>query len=54
MSFRRIFPQKGRIEFDGGLSNEYDKQLIEDNESPDCANVLFDQGSVAKGLDSLN
>ena len=56
MSFRRIFPQKGRIEFDGGLSNEYDKQLIEDNESPDCANVLFDQGSVATrlGFSKLN
>jgi hypothetical protein len=50
MTFRKIFPSKGRIEFDGGLSNEYDKQLIEDNESPDCANVLFDQGSVVTRL----
>ena len=56
MSFKRIFPARGRIEFDGGLNNQHDKQLIEDNESPDCANVLFDRGSVATrlGIAKLN
>ncbi len=56
MSFRRIFPEKGRILFDGGKNNQYDKQLIEDNQSPDCANVIFDNGSVAtrEGFQKLN
>ena len=37
----------GRIYFDGGLNNKFDKNLIPDNESPDCQNVIFDDGAVA-------
>jgi hypothetical protein len=44
--FRRIYPGKGRLLFDGGKNSKYDRSLIEDNESPDCANVVFTNGSV--------
>ncbi len=44
--FRRVFPNKEALLFDGGLDNKYSKALIPNNESPDCANVIFDDGSV--------
>jgi hypothetical protein len=31
---------------DGGLNNKFDRAMIPDNESADCLNVIFDQGSV--------
>ncbi len=43
----RRYPQKGRLAFDGGLSTKYERTLILDNESPDCANVVFSDGAVA-------
>lgn len=47
MSFRRIYPpDEGKIIFDGGKNNKYNKSIIEDNESPDCLNVVFDDGGV--------
>lgn len=46
--YRRIYPSDVEsIVFDGGMNNKFDKALIEDNESPDCANVVFYNGSVA-------
>lgn len=54
--FNRRYPPNGRIMFDGGLSNKYEKSIIPDNESPDCANVIFTNGSVETrgGTDLLN
>lgn len=43
---RRIYPEKGSILFDGGLNTKFEKSIIEDNESPDCANVVFTNGAV--------
>ncbi len=44
--FRRKYPGPGKIVFDGGKNNKFEKSIIEDNESPDCLNVEFDAGSV--------
>lgn len=45
--FRVIYPSKsGKVLFDGGLNNKYERSIIEDNESPDCLNVVFGAGSV--------
>ena len=49
MSFRdrrRIYPSQGRITLDGGLNTKFEQSLIEDNESPECANVVFGDGAV--------
>jgi hypothetical protein len=43
---RRIYPEKGAVLFDGGLNTKFEKSIIEDNESPDCANVVFTNGAV--------
>jgi hypothetical protein len=45
-NFRRIYPEKGTILFDGGLNNKFERSIIEDNESPDCQNVIFNNGAV--------
>lgn len=37
--FRKIYEIQA---FDGGLNNKYEPTIIEDNDSPDCANVVFD------------
>lgn len=42
----RIYPPRNRVVFDGGLNNKFERSVIEDNESPDCANVIFNEGSV--------
>lgn len=54
--FRRIYPKTGYILFDGGKNSKFEKALIEDNESPDCANVIFENGSVGTrgGTSKLN
>lgn len=44
--FRRIYPPQEAIVFDGGLDNKFDRALLPDNESPDCLNVHFFNGSV--------
>ena len=52
----RIYPTRDRVYFDGGKNNKFDRALIQDNESPDCENVIFDQGSVETrgGTSKLN
>lgn len=40
------FPAKGRQLFDGGKNNKFERSIIEDNESPDCAGVMFTNGAV--------
>lgn len=44
---RKLYPPKERLLFDGGLNNKYERSLIQDNESPDCLNVLFSDGAVS-------
>lgn len=43
---RRIYPSTGALVFDGGLNTKYERSLLPDNESPDCANVIFNNGAV--------
>lgn len=53
-SFRRKYELKN---FDGGLNNKYDPRQIEDDQSPDLLNVVFDDyGSIEtrKGSKPLN
>lgn len=52
--FRKIYEINA---FDGGLNNKYEPTIIPDNDSPDCANVVFDDlGGVATrgGSSKLN
>lgn len=53
--FRRIYPADGprKILFDGGMNNKFEKSLIPDDESPDCLNVVFENGSVGTRGGSL-
>lgn len=44
--FKKVFPPRGRNHFDGGKNSKYERSLILDNESPDCLNVVFDDGAV--------
>jgi hypothetical protein len=32
--------------FDGGLNTKFERSIIDDNESPDCLNVVFEDGAV--------
>lgn len=41
-----VYPPKGRVTFDGGKNNKYERSLIPDNESPECFNVVFTNGAV--------
>lgn len=43
---RVISPPKGRYLFDGGLNTKFEKTIIDDNESPDCLNVVFSNRAV--------
>lgn len=43
---KSVFPVSGRQLFDGGLNNKYQRSIIDDNESPVCQNVVFDNGGV--------
>lgn len=45
-----LYPKNERQGLDGGLNNRFEKHLIADNESPDCANVIFDNGAVETRL----
>lgn len=53
---RKVYPAGGHIVFDGGKNSKFERALIPDNESPDCANVIFDAGSVEtrQGYSKLN
>lgn len=44
--FNVMYPPRSKLTFDGGLNTKFEKSLIEDNESPDCRNVVFGAGSV--------
>jgi len=54
--FNIIYPPSERIGFDGGMNSKFDRALLLDNESPDCKNVVFGNGSVETrgGTDKLN
>lgn len=41
-----IFPSDKRIELDGGINTKFERSIILDNESPSCANVVFENGAV--------
>lgn len=41
-----LYPDKGRIELVGGLNTKIDRHEIDDDESPDCQNVVFGDGTV--------
>ena len=34
--FDIVYPPKGKLTFDGGLSTKYERSIIPDNESPNC------------------
>lgn len=55
-AFRRIYPPSGRQLLDGGKNNKFERSIIQDNESPDCLNVVFSNGSVGtrEGITKLN
>lgn len=55
-NYNRIYPAGGRIQFDGGKNNKFEKSIILDNESPDCQNVVFSNGAVETrlGITKLN
>lgn len=56
-NFEVKYPSNGKqITFDGGMNNKFSKQLLEDNQSPDCMNVVFGDRSVETrgGTDKLN
>jgi hypothetical protein len=56
--FRRIYPDIGtkKILLDGGLNNKFEKSLLQDNESPDVLNCVFENGSAGTrgGTSKLN
>lgn len=51
-----IYPPRGVQLLDGGLNTKFEPSIIGDNESPDCANVVFTNGSVGTrgGVSKLN
>jgi hypothetical protein len=53
---RKIYPEKDRLTFDGGLNTKYERSIIQDAESPDCLNVTFNNGAVQTryGFSKLN
>ena len=55
-TYNRIYPAGGRVQFDGGQNNKFEKSIILDNESPDCQNVVFSNGAVETrlGIAKLN
>ena len=44
--FQHMYPPNGRINLDGGMNNKFARTEILDSESPDCLNVIYDEGSV--------
>jgi hypothetical protein len=54
--FQRVYPEGGRLLLDGGKNSKFERSIIEDNESPDCANVVFTNGAVEtrQGVAKLN
>ncbi len=56
MTFSIVYPPGGRLNLDGGKNSKYERSIIADNESPDCANVVFSNGAVetVAGTNKLN
>lgn len=54
--YQITYPNRSRLSFDGGLNNKYERALIQDNESADCLNVIYDDGAVETrgGSDRFN
>jgi len=56
--FTKIYPNigDGIITLDGGLNSRFPVSTIQDNESPDCQNVVFEDGTVStrEGTSKLN
>ena len=48
--FRRLFSMK---RFDGGLNNKFEPSIIDDNESPDCQNVVYDDLGAVQTRDGF-
>ena len=44
--FRLVYPGANRVMHDGGKNNKFERSIIADEESPDCANVRFKNGGV--------
>lgn len=44
--FDVVYPNSGRISLVGGQNSKFDRHEIEDDESPDCMNVIFTDKSV--------
>lgn len=55
-NYHILYPAKERQNFDGGLNDKFEKHLIQDNESPSCQNVIFENGAVETrpGTSKLN
>ncbi|MES1987184.1 MAG: hypothetical protein V4440_03985 [Pseudomonadota bacterium] len=51
-----IFPSSGKQLLDGGKNNKFERSIIDDRESPDCQNVMFNNGAVStrNGIGKLN
>jgi hypothetical protein len=51
-----LYPATGKVLLDGGKNNKFERSIIGDNESPDCANVVFSNGAVGTrpGFSKLN
>ncbi len=45
-----VFPPKERQVFSGGQNSKFPRSVIANNESPDCANVIFSNGAVETRL----
>ena len=44
--FNRRYPARDRVYIDSGLNSKHPKALVQDSESPDCLNVVFEDGAV--------
>jgi hypothetical protein len=55
-SYKRLFPSQEYLTFDGGKDNKFEPTLLPNNESSDCLNVEFVNGSVGtrQGTVKLN
>jgi hypothetical protein len=54
--YQRLYPEQETLTFDGGQNSKFNVALIPENESPDCLNVVFGDGSVGtrEGAVKLN
>lgn len=55
-NFKVLFPPNGQQVFDGGQNSKFERTLIENNESPDCLNIVFDGRAIQTrdGFKKLN